>query len=94
MVIKILTEVKKTLVSGRLAKRVKNLGLGSYGDYFQLLKKPGSKEIQTAVDLLTTNETFFFREQKHFDFLRDKVLPGWEGGMRRLWSAASSSGCR
>lgn len=87
-----LTEVKKTLVSGRLARRIKQLGVGSYGDYFKLLKKPGSTEMQIAVDLLTTNETFFFREQKHFDFLRDRVLPQWDGGMRRLWSAASSSG--
>lgn len=87
-----LTDVKKTLVSGRLAKRVKHLGLDSYGDYFQLLRKPGSNELQIAVDLLTTNETFFFREKKHFDFLRDKVLPDWDGRMRRLWSAASSSG--
>ncbi len=87
-----LTAVKKTLVSGRLARRVKSLGLPSYGDYFQLLKKPGSKEMQKAVDLLTTNETFFFREQKHFDFLREQILPQWDGGMRRLWSAASSSG--
>lgn len=83
---------KKPLVSGRLAKRVKHFGLPSYGDYFQLLKKPNSSELQTAVDLLTTNETSFFREPRHFDFLRQQVLPGWQSGVRRLWSAASSSG--
>jgi chemotaxis protein methyltransferase CheR len=48
--------------------------------------------MQMAVDLLTTNETFFFREPKHFDFLRENVLPGWNTGPRRVWSAASSSG--
>ena len=50
-------------------------------------------ELQTALDLLTTNETYFFREPKHFDFLRTEVLPHAQPGRTfRLWSAASSSG--
>lgn len=87
-----MTGAKKALVSGRLAKRVKHFGLKTYTEYFDLLKGTQSGELQTAVDLLTTNETFFFREPKHFDFLRDQVLPGWRGAQRRVWSAASSSG--
>lgn len=87
-----MTSAKKALVSGRLAKRVKHYGLSTYSEYFDLLKTAGHGELQTAVDLLTTNETFFFREPKHFDFLRDQVLPGWRTGPRRVWSAASSSG--
>ena len=87
-----MTTAKKALVSGRLAKRVKHFGLDSYAQYFDLLKSAQHGEMQTAVDLLTTNETFFFREPKHFDFLRDKVFPGWRSGPRRVWSAASSSG--
>lgn len=87
-----MSDAKKALVSGRLAKRVKHFGLTSYGDYFQLLGNSANGEFQMAVDLLTTNETFFFREPKHFDFLRDRVLPGWRTGTRRVWSAASSSG--
>ena len=87
-----MTPVKKALVSGRLAKRIKLLGFSSYGEYFRLLSKRGEPEMQIAVDLLTTNETYFFRETKHFDFLRDRVLPQWKQGTRRLWSAASSSG--
>ncbi len=87
-----MSEAKKPLVSGRLARRLSHLGLKSYGDYFQLLQGEGEGELQLAIDLLTTNETFFFREQKHFDFLCEHVLPDWRTGPRRVWSAASSSG--
>lgn len=87
-----MTSAKKALISGRLSKRVKHFGLTSYSEYFDLLKTSANGELQTAVDLLTTNETFFFREPKHFDFLREQVLPGWRTGPRRIWSAASSSG--
>lgn len=89
-----LSPAKKPLVSGRLAKRLREHRLASYGDYFNLLSSgnhPG--EIQTAVDLLTTNETYFFRESKHFDFLRHQVLANHnKGKLFRVWSAASSSG--
>ena len=83
---------KKPLVTSRLAKRLKQHQLSSYGEYFRLLGlRP--EELQTAVDLLTTNETYFFREPKHFDFLRDRVLPRHPAGRPfRVWSAASSSG--
>lgn len=87
-----LSSAKKPLVSGRLAKRIKHHNLKSYGDYFRLIKSDVNGELQIAVDLLTTNETFFFREPKHFDFLRDKILPNSRGGQLRVWSAASSSG--
>ncbi len=89
-----MTAAKKPLVAGRLAKRVKHYGLASYGDYFQLLKKPGNDgEMQMAVDLLTTNETYFFREPKHFEFLRNRILPSLKGRQAvRVWSGASSSG--
>jgi chemotaxis protein methyltransferase CheR len=87
-----MSDAKKALVSGRLAKRIKHFGLDSYGEYFKLLSSDPHNELQMAVDLLTTNETFFFREPKHFDFMRDRVLPSWYNGPRRLWSAASSSG--
>lgn len=87
-----MSSAKKALVSGRLAKRLKHFGLNSYAEYFELIGNTANGEFQNAVDLLTTNETFFFREQRHFDFLRDKVLPQWRPGSRRIWSAASSSG--
>lgn len=85
---------KKALVSGRLAKRLHQHQLESYGEYFRLLHSgEHPAELQTAVDLLTTNETYFFREPKHFDFLRQQALAArGRTAMFRVWSAASSSG--
>jgi chemotaxis protein methyltransferase CheR len=85
---------KKALVSGRLAKRLAQHRLGSYGDYFKLLTSGHNQdELQVAVDLLTTNETYFFREPKHFDFLRTRILASHKPGNHfRVWSAACSSG--
>ena len=89
-----LSSSKKPLVSGRLAKRLKHYRLSSYGEYFKLLTSGSNPdEMQMAVDLLTTNETYFFREPKHFDFLREKILPAHPHGRPfRVWSAASSTG--
>lgn len=89
-----MSPAKKPLVSSRLAKRIKHLQLGSYGEYFQFITSaPGKDELQQAVDLLTTNETHFFREPKHFEFLRQQVLTHKPVGRSlRVWSAACSSG--
>ncbi len=89
-----LSREKKAMVCGRLAKRLEQHGLDTYGEYFQLLTAASNAaELQVAVDLLTTNETYFFREPKHFTFLRDKALPAHKPGRAfRVWSAASSSG--
>ncbi len=85
---------KKPLVTSRLAKRLKHHGLVRYSDYIQMITSANGKtELQMAVDLLTTNETHFFREPKHFDFLRQRVLPQRKPGQTlRIWSAACSSG--
>lgn len=89
-----MTGAKKALVAGRLAKRVQHHNLGSFGEYFRLLNGANAgPELQTAVDLLTTNETYFFREPKHFDFLREQALQVKRRGQPfRVWSAASSTG--
>ncbi|MBU3057622.1 CheR family methyltransferase [Pseudomonas indica] len=87
-----MSDAKKPLVSGRLAKRIRQCGLGSYSDYFRLLAREQA-ELQVAVDLLTTNETYFFREPKHFEFLREQILPPRRGPQKiRIWSGACSSG--
>lgn len=89
-----LSDAKKALVAGRLAKRLAHHQLTSYGDYFRLITAgQATAELQTAIDLLTTNETYFFREPKHFSFLREHVLNNITPGESfRVWSAASSSG--
>lgn len=90
----VLNDGKQALVSGRLDKRLRHHGFGSYSEYFRLLDKPGfEQETLMAIDLLTTNETYFFRESKHFDFLKSHFLPHHPNGQPlRAWSAASSSG--
>lgn len=90
----VLNDSKEQLVVGRLHKRLYALGLDSFGEYFSRLGSPEHEvETQLALDLLTTNETYFFREPKHFEFLRTKVLPNIQTNRPlRAWSAASSSG--
>ena len=85
---------KQALVSGRLAKRLAHYQLDSYGDYLRLLESRAQPaELQVAVDLLTTNETYFFREPKHFALLRDLTIEARDKRQTlRVWSAASSSG--
>ena len=88
-----LSDTKKPLVSGRLAKRLQHFQFDSYGKYFQMLSNGGAAdEVQIAIDLLTTNETYFFREQKHFDFLRQRAAAHRQREPFRVWSAACSSG--
>jgi chemotaxis protein methyltransferase CheR len=89
-----LSSAKKALVSGRLAKRVQHCKLNSYAEYFHLLiSGTAAAEVQTAIDLLTTNETYFFREPKHFDMLREYAMSARKRGQSfRVWSAASSTG--
>ncbi|SEI23546.1 CheR family methyltransferase [Pseudomonas asplenii] len=88
-----MSETKRQLIAGRLNKRLRHFDLGSYGDYYQLLMKD-KDERQIAVDLLTTNETYFFREPKHFEFLREELNTELRSGSGplRIWSAACSSG--
>lgn len=86
---------KKPLVTSRLEKRLTHYKMKSYSDYFRMITSSnGAEELQVAVDLLTTNETHFFREPKHFDFLRQRVLSIAKPHNKtlRIWSAACSSG--
>jgi chemotaxis protein methyltransferase CheR len=89
-----LSSSKKTLVVSRWGKRLIHHGLRNYGEYLKLLTDGrAADELQISLDLLTTNETYFFREPKHFDFLRSRVLPAAKPGAAfRVWSAACSSG--
>jgi chemotaxis protein methyltransferase CheR len=89
-----LSNNKKVLVSGRLEKRLRHHRLDSYSDYLQLISQPGqAQERQVAIDQLTTNETYFFREPRHFELLRDWAVAARDAGRGlRVWSAACSSG--
>lgn len=85
---------KKALLQSRLAGRLNELGFRHLGQYHALISsEAGAQERQRAIDLITTNETYFFREPKHFDVLRDYASAMQSRGQPlRVWSAASSSG--
>lgn len=83
---------KRILVANRLAKRLRARQLSSYAEYLKLIEQD-AVERAMAIDLLTTNETYFFREPRHFDFIRERVIPGLTRDARlRAWSAVCSSG--
>jgi chemotaxis protein methyltransferase CheR len=87
-----LSDAKRVLLVGRLSKRLKKLDIPTFSQYFRLVTSgTENAELQTMVDLLTTNETYFFREPKHFDFLAEQAKQH-RGGNFRIWSAAASSG--
>ena len=88
-----LSDAKKILLVGRLSKRLSHFGFQTFGQYYRYIaggENPGERQIM--VDLLTTNETYFFREPKHFDFLREIATQRRSSSSFRVWSAASSSG--
>lgn len=89
-----MSTTKKPLVGNRLAKRLRYYECETYLEYYQIISDfENEEEKQVFVDLLTTNETSFFREPIHFDFMRENILPKHEtGDPFRIWSAACSSG--
>jgi len=89
-----LTEAKKELVRARLTKRLRKLGLATFDDYVEYLQNDTTgAELVAMLDVLSTNTTYFFREAKHFEWLRQEVLPRLAARRRvRIWSAGCSSG--
>src|SRR4051794_35829035 len=87
-----LSEDKRTLVESRLRSRIESLSLDGFDAYCSLLKRDEGGERQHAVDLLTTNETYFFREPEHFQQLRGLLSGRFLGKHVRVWSAACSTG--
>lgn len=93
-----LNETKASLVYSRLSKHIRQLGLRDFRSYCELVSSPqGAAERREMLSFLTTNFTRFFRENHHFEHLRDEVLPGMvarlkAGGRARIWSAACSDG--
>lgn len=83
---------KKPLVSSRLLARMQRLGLDGFEDYYELIAGGhDAGEFQMAIDLLTTNETYFFREPQHFDLLERELISQRPSSVS-VWSAASSFG--
>ncbi|MBX3328008.1 MAG: protein-glutamate O-methyltransferase [Nitrospira sp.] len=89
-----LNDQKKGLVASRLSKRLRELGLSTFSDYYkQVTGDPSQEEFTRMLDLISTNKTDFFRESKHFDYLREEILPHLAQEKRiRIWSSACSTG--
>jgi chemotaxis protein methyltransferase CheR len=87
---------KEALVYGRLARRLRVLGLKSMKEYLDLLGDENSQEFMHFVNALTTNVTSFFRENHHFNYLANEFLPevckGKQNDKLRFWSAGCSKG--
>ena len=70
-----MADTKQGLVQGRLAKRLRHFRLRNFREYYDLVHTDTEgTEMQMLVDLLTTNETYFYREQKHFDFIAEAII--------------------
>ncbi|MBV7316944.1 protein-glutamate O-methyltransferase CheR [Shewanella sp. NIFS-20-20] len=90
----VLPERKKHMVYSRLCRRLRVLGLSDFNAYCRALEKD-HQELPNFINALTTNLTSFFRENHHFDFLRDVVMAQWKkSGKKRIrvWSSACSTG--
>ena len=90
---------RKTMLEGRIRRRLKALAIGSYREYCGYLFSDRGLEEETIhlIDVVTTNKTDFFREPKHFDFLTSRVLPEHMQNNRGrrpflVWSAGCSTG--
>ena len=85
---------KQGLIAARLGKQLRELGLRSFQHYYDYVKADRSgAALASMVDQLTTNHTSFFREPRHFEFLRKSIFPALRMRPRiDIWSAACSSG--
>ena len=96
-----LADCKQALLVGRLSRRLRELGLRSFGAYWRLVADGGDPaERRHMLEAVCTHETHFFRERHHWEFLAGELFPRWRaqaaarGRARRVraWSAGCSSG--
>lgn len=96
-----LGESKSALLCGRLSRRLRALGMTTLDQYYNFVTQPDQhQELVSMIDAITTNETRFFRDARHFEFLEARVIPRWRSEAQhalrtknvRVWSAGCSSG--
>jgi chemotaxis protein methyltransferase CheR len=92
---------KKILLSNRLRRRLRQTGIGRFGQYYKHLRQlaPDDAEWDAFLQEITTHETCLFRDKQQWDWLRDEFMPEWFGErnaghsqLPRIWSAACSTG--
>lgn len=92
-----LTDAKRCLVQTRIGKLMRKNNISGYDDLFHRLQhESNGKTLELVLDAISTNHTFFFREDAHFDYLSSEIVPTLikKHGLKhiRIWSSASSSG--
>ncbi|MBL4759248.1 MAG: hypothetical protein JKY80_00095, partial [Mariprofundaceae bacterium] len=93
-----LAENKIDMIYGRLSRRLRKVGMTSFSDYIELLQDDEeSEEFGQFINAVTTNLTSFFREDHHFDYLKQTLLPellqrNQSSRRIRIWSAGCSTG--
>jgi len=92
----VLSDIKRTMVYSRIARRIRQCGVSDFSEYCSLLKSGDESELVSFTNAITTNLTSFFREPHHFEYLAKTVLPELEKSKSnkrlRIWSAGCSSG--
>ena len=87
---------KRILIEGRLSNLVEKKGMNSFSQYLDSIKRNNKDEITTLVNKLTTNYTYFYREDNHFKYMQNVILPNEEKNNKtkvlNIWSAGCSSG--
>jgi len=90
-----ISEQKKTMLQSRLRKRMRHLSLATFEEYMSWLESD-KNEVQEFINVVTTNETSFFRTPRIWDYFQNDFLPKWSaanpGRQLKIWSAAASSG--
>lgn len=90
-----MTARKSVLLERRLQPRLQALSLHSYQAYLDRVASDRD-EVDHFIDLVTTNDTLFFRTPSIWDYFRDRYLPAWArahpGACLAIWSAAAASG--
>ncbi len=93
-----LTEKKRSMIDGRLRRRMRVLEIADINEYCDFLlggSVAAEIEVPYFIDAVTTNKTDFFREPAHYVFMQEHIMPGWAAEGRRggkIWSAACSTG--
>jgi len=93
----VLTDAKQDMIYSRLVRRIRKTKTGDFDGYLAYLDDPANDEFTEFINSITTNLTSFFRENHHFELLKDKVLPelmerNKDSRKLRIWSAGCSTG--
>lgn len=86
---------RQIMLVGRLRPRLRALEISSYPEYLEYVRANKS-EHEEFVNKVTTNETYFFRTPRVWEYIEQSFLPEWQAAKSsstlQVWSAASSTG--